>query len=378
MVHLFPRITSMIGWLLINSMLMIQFLSRTSTSFATTKKLTMLTGRCSQKHFYLGSHLYTSSRTPQGSTNVNDTVEGENAGDLDWDHYEYSRNPKNDRRFDKNTNKSNTIDKEEEAEKDRIIANRLENRMNAYSSMLPQDVDIAIKALEPYVNPNRQKRISEILKQRTKKTKFLFENPSNPSNVWACLRTIDSFGIQNVDLIIESGMYLGKQALSQKRGMRTAVGSANWLSLRNHASTSEAIREIRDKQGYKIYASDLSPSSVDVRDIDWNSGPICVVMGNEESGISEEMRSLADKTFTLPMCGFAESFNLSVATSITLAHMSANSVDGKGPLQPGDLDEHEYKCLYLKGLLNSVSQKRIGIALLRKSGITLPEGFNLL
>jgi len=189
------------------------------------------------------------------------------------------------------------------------------------------------------------------------------------------LRTIDSFGIQNVDVIIESGRYSGKQALSQKRGMRTAVGSAQWLSLTNHASTSDAIREIRDLQGYKIYASDLSPDSVDVRDIDWDDGPICVVMGNEESGITDEMRSLADKTFTLPMCGFAESFNLSVATSITLAHMSAKSVDGKGPLQPGDLDEHEYKCLYLKGLLKSLNQKKVGVALLRKNGIVLPENF---
>ena len=48
-------------------------------------------------------------------------------------------------------------------------------------------------------------------------------------------------------------------------------------------------------------------------------------MGNEERGISDEMRSLADETFYLPMCGFAESFNLSVATAITLAYMKAAS-----------------------------------------------------
>jgi len=61
------------------------------------------------------------------------------------------------------------------------------------------------------------------------------------------------------------------------------------------------------------------------------------------------MRELADETFTLPMVGFAESFNLSVATAITLAHLSAVSQDGKGPLRPGDLPTHEYNCLVLKG-----------------------------
>lgn len=374
MVNSCPRIT--LGWLLISITAMIQFLSKTSNAFTAITQRARSIGRYSQKHpHFLSDRLDASSVSPQGSSTAND-VEG--AGELGWDHYEYSRNPKNDLRFDKDTHRMDIIDEEEEEKQDKIAAKKLEKRNNAYFSMLPQDVDTAIKVLEPYVNANRQKRISGILRQRTKRTKFLFENPSNPSNVWACLRTIDSFGIQNVDVIIESGMYSGKQALSQKRGMRTAVGSAQWLSLKNHASTSDAIREIRDLQGYKIYASDLSPNSVDVRDIDWNDGPICVVMGNEESGITEEMRSLADKTFTLPMCGFAESFNLSVATSITLAHMSANSVDGNGPLQPGDLDEHEYNCLYLKGLLKSVAQKRTGVTLLRQNGIVLPEDFDLL
>ena len=172
-------------------------------------------------------------------------------------------------------------------------------------------------------------------------------------------------------------MYEGKSALNQKRGMRTAMGSAQWLSLQNHACTEDAVAVIRS-QGYKIYASDLNPNSKDVREIDWDSHPICVVMGNEDQGISNEMRELADETFTLPMSGFAESFNLSAATSITLAHMSAKSAEeGKGPLRP-DLSGHEYNCLYVKGLLNSLPQRRIGPALLRQHGITLPEDFKLL
>jgi hypothetical protein len=99
-------------------------------------------------------------------------------------------------------------------------------------------------------------------------------------------------------------------------------------------------------------------------------------MGNEERGISDKMRQLADSTFYLPMCGFAESFNLSVATAITLAYMSAASGRGKheggeeigmnGPLRPGDLDPHEMQCLKLRGVLNSLAQKRMGKALLKK------------
>jgi tRNA (guanosine-2'-O-)-methyltransferase len=299
---------------------------------------------------------------------------GDSQKDLNWETFDFSTNPKQDNRFGNPVDPSaGRLDVDEEAKEDRRHAQKMKELNNAYLKLDPDLVARATEVLEEFVNEDRLERVSSVLKQRTKRSKFLFENPSNPSNVWACLRTIDSFGMQNVDLIIDSGRYAGKQAISQKKGMRTAMGSAQWLTLTNHGSTEEAIKQIRDVQGYKIYASDLNPNSKDVREIDWDSGPICVVMGNEDIGISDEMRELADETFTLPMSGFAESFNLSVATSITLAHMSANCSDGKGPLRPGDLDEHEYNCLYLKGLLHSMPQKRTGELLLKKKNIVLPD-----
>jgi tRNA G18 (ribose-2'-O)-methylase SpoU len=217
-------------------------------------------------------------------------------------------------------------------------------------------------------------------------------DPSNPSNVWACLRTIEAFGIQNVHVIIQSDAYRGKAALSQKRGLRTAVGSAQWLTLRTHASATAALHAIRATEpDCRFYAADLHPTAVDIRTIAWDSTnenetsendstdrPICIVMGNEESGISDEMRRQMNVLFTLPMVGFAESFNLSVATAITLAHLSAASTatgpgpTHTGPLRPGDLTQHERQCLLLKGLLNSLPQKRMAQAMLRQAGIDLP------
>ena len=41
------------------------------------------------------------------------------------------------------------------------------------------------------------------------------------------------------------------------------------------------------------------------------------------------MKSLADVSFILPMYGFAESFNLSVATTITLSYMNSSKDTSK-------------------------------------------------
>jgi hypothetical protein len=62
-------------------------------------------------------------------------------------------------------------------------------------------------------------------------------------------------------------------------------------------------------------------------------------MGNEQYGIRDEVKAMADATFYLPMTGLlAESFNFrSVGTAITCAHFSAVSRDGTGHLRPRDL-----------------------------------------
>jgi len=359
------------------------------------------------------------------------------------DDFDFSLKPKQDTRFlanndddddddDKSSHNeiaSNTLEEyniEKEIKEDQDYATTLQTMQNAYLKLDPALVAKATAVIEPYINEQRLARISSVLSQRTHHVKFLYENPSNPSNVWACLRTIDSFGIQQVDVIIDSGQYQGKLAIQQKRGMRTAMGSAQWLTLTNHPTTVAAVQQLR-REGYHIYASDLNPKSIDIRDIEWdhpttkhedpdddvpdhNDGhsnnstttttttknqqqqpqpPICIVMGNEDRGISEEMRELVDVTFTIPMYGFAESFNLSVATSIILAHLSSKSYTTKsstsssasssdndsavGPLRPGDLPEHEYNCLYLKGLLQSLPSKRLGMALFKHNNIVLPD-----
>lgn len=356
---------------------------------------------------------------------VGEDGDGDTAGvGLDWETFEFGTSPKMDKRFKDATTSSSDqtgipddmLNKiptdsvtyqtylQSEASIDETTSSSTLQSQSDLHSLSPELVQRSIDTLAPFVQPRRLERIDEVLGKRTRHTRFLFENPSNPSNVWACLRTLDSFGIQNVDVIVNSDSYQGKAAINQKRGMRTAMGSASWMTIRQFGSIEEAVRYLREEEGCLIYASDLNPAAKDVRDLTWDidfddgadgdgfgrvkrQRPICIVMGNEERGISDEMRGLADETFYLPMCGFAESFNLSVATAITLAYMSAVSgrydeaagSDGdgcsveKGPLRPGDLDLDELNRLKLKGVLNSLAQKRMGKALLKKEGIVLPN-----
>jgi tRNA G18 (ribose-2'-O)-methylase SpoU len=300
---------------------------------------------------------------------------------LEWETFEFADSPKWDKRFDDDQDgihvaTATTEGWEEiearEAQEDVKLQERFARQHQAWQTIDPELVQKATDVLLPYVMPDRWERIQSAFQKRTKNARFLFENPANPSNVWACLRTLDSFGIQHVDVVIQSGKYKGKAAISQKRGMRTAMGSAKWLTVRNHLTTSHALEAVRDE--YHIVCTDVNPDSKDIREVDWDASgkKLLVVMGNEQYGISDEVKALADETFYLPMTGFAESFNLSVATAITCAHLSAVSRDGKGPLRPGDLETHEYNTLLFRGALNSLN-RRTAQALFRKHGIEFPK-----
>lgn len=303
------------------------------------------------------------------------TIREASSESLDWSNFDYSFSPKQDARFSASLQSiaQTPYDRlpsvaASEASLDAAAHRKLRREQEAWMGLDRDVVKRATEIVLPYVQAKRAERLEEVLEKRTKKVRFLFENPVNPSNVWACLRTLDSFGIQNADIILDSQRYTGKAALAQKRGMRTAMGSAKWLTVRSYPDTQEALFRLKS-EGYRVVVSDLT-DSVDARRMEWGEGKICVVMGNEETGISDEMRRGADASFSLPMSGFAESFNLSVATAITLAYMASyEKVDLFSP----DLSTDEKDCLRLKWLLQSLAKRSVGKALLKRNGLDLPK-----
>ena len=51
----------------------------------------------------------------------------------------------------------------------------------------------AIRTLRPFISTERQAKIDEVLAWRSGSVRVVIEDPINPSNAWACLRTMDRF-----------------------------------------------------------------------------------------------------------------------------------------------------------------------------------------
>jgi tRNA (guanosine-2'-O-)-methyltransferase len=231
-----------------------------------------------------------------------------------------------------------------------------------WEAMSLEDVRQSIDCLSKYITENRRNKFEEVLSQRTDRIRFAFENPSNANNIWAALRTFDIFGIQYADVISDPQAY---DQSWRRTTMKTAMGAQKWLTLKAHHNTTECIKSLKD-QGYRILASDIHTSSKSLYDIDFstrgdssvessrdpsnreqvdgNDKPrgFVIVMGNEEKGVTEEMKALADERFYIPMKGFAESFNLAAASAV-----SCSVMESRGALSPSLTEEQRTRIMLM-------------------------------
>lgn len=148
---------------------------------------------------------------------------------------------------------------------------------------------------------------------------MVLENVLDRGNENAVLRSADAFGFQDVHLICNDEESVDKRETNRRkenvRNCRSDAGSRKWLSIREWDSTKACLGDLASR-GYCIAVASLSaPCSVAELPLE---NKIAIVFGNEHSGLSDEALDAADSSFALPMCGFAESLNVSVAAAITM------------------------------------------------------------
>ena len=70
----------------------------------------------------------------------------------------------------------------------------------------------------------------------------------------------------------------------------------------------------------KVFVTALVPEATPYLEVDWTQ-PCAVVLGGEQNGCSPEMLAAADQLVAIPMQGFGQSLNVSVASAVILAEV---------------------------------------------------------
>ncbi len=162
----------------------------------------------------------------------------------------------------------------------------------------------------------RLNKFKDIAAKRQSGLIVVLEDIHDPHNAAAILRTCDGLGIQTVYFIFEN-----EKAYNPKKVGKASSSSANkWLDFTVFHSTQACIAQLK-KEDYTIVATALSPKAHTVFEAQLTDDKLALMVGNEHTGLSTYAVEHADKQLMIPMLGFVQSLNVSVATALILAEI---------------------------------------------------------
>jgi tRNA (guanosine-2'-O-)-methyltransferase len=162
-------------------------------------------------------------------------------------------------------------------------------------------------------------RMLSVLEHRMGSLRVVVENLHNPHNMSAVLRSCEAMGVQHVHAV-ES-----VEKFSVSRGI--TKGSHKWLTLHKHRTFSDCASELA-AEGFSLYAAMLQKDAVALAELPIDRN-VALVFGNEHAGVSPEALALCDGAYFIPMHGFVQSYNVSVATSISIYDVSSRMRTGR-------------------------------------------------
>lgn len=156
----------------------------------------------------------------------------------------------------------------------------------------------------------RKAKLTNVIANRQPDLGIVLENVFDPHNISAVMRTCDSVGVQDIYILNT------KIPRHEKWGARSSSSAAKWLTVHQYENAEECFATLK-KQYNKIYTTHLSGDAIDLYKMNLAQS-IALIFGNEHSGVSDEIRALADGNFVIPQVGIIRSLNISVACAVTL------------------------------------------------------------
>jgi len=160
------------------------------------------------------------------------------------------------------------------------------------------------------MTPERRTKLELVLSKRQNDITIVLENVFDPHNISAVMRTCDAVGVQELYVLNT------KIPRHKKWGAKSSSSAAKWLTVYQFEDAQECFSDLRKKYS-KILTTHLSSDAVNLYEIDLTQR-VALVFGNEHSGVSEEIRNMADGNFIIPQAGIIRSLNISVACAVTL------------------------------------------------------------
>jgi tRNA (guanosine-2'-O-)-methyltransferase len=160
-------------------------------------------------------------------------------------------------------------------------------------------------------NPDRLAKLRRLLEQRQPDMTIILENVWDPHNLSAVLRTADAVGMMEVYALYTEPFPRSRLRL----GKKSSAGTRKWVDVKMFENAEDCFSEVR-KRYQSIYGLALHENSEAIYQADFTKS-FALVFGNEQNGLSPEVKKACDALLHIPMVGMAESLNISVACAVT-------------------------------------------------------------
>ena len=137
---------------------------------------------------------------------------------------------------------------------------------------------------------------------------LLLDNIQDPGNLGTIIRSASAFNINTIIASLDTVDFYNSKVVRASQGMLFHVNLIK-------RDLKKELLELKEN-GYKIYSTNVK-NGKDIKKVE-KSEKFAIIMGNEGSGVSDELANLADEFLYIPMSSNCESLNVAVATSIIL------------------------------------------------------------
>ncbi|MBX3044123.1 MAG: RNA methyltransferase [Candidatus Kapabacteria bacterium] len=141
--------------------------------------------------------------------------------------------------------------------------------------------------------------------------KLLLHNIRSLYNVGSLFRTADSAKLNEL-ILCGYTPYPPRKEIE-----KTALGAVETVDWRYFKDVFDAVKNIR-AEGFKVAALEICSKSRPYNSLRAEDFPLCIIAGNELTGIDDKLLEACDFALEIPMYGVKHSLNVSVAAGISV------------------------------------------------------------
>jgi 23S rRNA (guanosine2251-2'-O)-methyltransferase len=179
-------------------------------------------------------------------------------------------------------------------------------RINNFTRKTHQGV---VALISPIQYHSLENLIPELFEKGENPLLLVLDEVTDVRNFGAIARTAECLGVHGIVIPIKGGAQVNED------GMKTSAGAFNYLPICRERSIQDAIQFLKES-GINVVACTEKTENL-LSKIDFKA-PTAIVMGSEETGISDAVMEIVNDRAKAPIIGRIESLNVSVATGMAL------------------------------------------------------------